>query len=94
VFAKMPDVAAETTGHRLKVLVAGLHQLGAECEGVSDELSVAAAPSVVVASPWQSNAGAVNIAVAAAGKDLTAIAERVDRRGANYRAGGCRLHRH
>ncbi|HYB35403.1 MAG TPA: hypothetical protein VEF72_06235 [Mycobacterium sp.] len=50
----MPD----TRGHRLKVLAAGLHQVGAKCEKLGGELSATAVPSFVAASPWQASAGA------------------------------------
>ncbi|HZE17761.1 MAG TPA: hypothetical protein VE197_19820 [Mycobacterium sp.] len=38
----------------------------------------------MAASPWQASAGAVNIACAGSRKDLTALAERLDTRGAKY----------
>jgi hypothetical protein len=80
----MPD----TRGRRLKVLAAGLHQVGAKCEKLGGELSAAAVPSFVAASPWQASAGAVNIATAAARKDVAAIAQRVSTRGADYSKAG------
>lgn len=79
---------ADTPGHQLKVLAAGLHQLGARCETLGAELSTAAASSFVAASPWLANAGAVNIAAAAARKDLTAVAQRLGARGAHYPTAG------
>ncbi|KAA8956035.1 hypothetical protein [Mycobacterium sp.] len=71
---------------RLKVLVAGLAQLGSECETVSAGLSGGAAASFVAASVWQSNAGAVNLAAAAARTNLGAIAARIGARGGHYAA--------
>ncbi|WP_293058803.1 hypothetical protein [Mycobacterium sp.] len=43
---------AETPGCRLKVLAAGLAQVGAECETISAGLSADTAPSLVAASVW------------------------------------------
>jgi hypothetical protein len=79
---------ADTSGPRLKVLAAGLHQLGSECEQISGELATAAASAVVAASSWQSNARAVNVATTAASKDVGAIARRVGSRGVEYRTAG------
>ena len=82
-----PDVP-DTSGSPLKVLAAGLHQLGGECEKISGELAAAGGTLVVATSPWQSNAQTVNIAAAAAGKDLGAIAGRVGARGVHYSTAG------
>jgi hypothetical protein len=76
------------SGKPLKVLAAGLHQLGTECEKISGELSAAAAPSFVAASTWQSTAATAKVAADAASKDLAAVAERVGRRGADYSQAG------
>jgi hypothetical protein len=81
---------ADASGHRLKVLAAGLAQLGNECETISGGLCADSAASFVAASVWQSNAGAVNIAAATARKDLAAIAARIRTRGANYATAGNR----
>jgi hypothetical protein len=76
----MPD----TPGRRLKVLAAGLQQLGTTCEKIAGELSAGAVRSFVAASPWQSNAATVNIGAAGAGEDLIALAQRVGTRAADY----------
>jgi hypothetical protein len=68
----------------LNVLAAGLRQLGNMCEQMAAELSASAASSPMAASPWQSNAITVNTGTAAARRDLTAIAQRIDTRGAGY----------
>jgi hypothetical protein len=81
---------ADASGRRLKVLAAGLAKLGAECETISAGLSADTAPSFVAASVWQSNAGAVNVAAAAARKDLAAIVARIRTRGTDYAAAGTR----
>lgn len=72
----------------MKVLAAGLQQLGDQCEKISRELAAAAAPAAVVASTWQANAGTVSIAAAAASKDLGTIVRRVDTRGVHYTTTG------
>lgn len=75
---------ANTSGPRMKVFAGGLAQLGIECETISDGLSADTTTVFVAPSVWQSNAGTVNIAAAAAGKDLGAIAARIATRGTNY----------
>jgi hypothetical protein len=79
---------ADTPGYRMKVLAAGLRQLGDTCEKMAAELSTSAAFSLITASPWQSNATTVNIGAAAASRDLIVIAQRVDTRGAGYSKAG------
>jgi hypothetical protein len=81
-------MAADTPGSRLKVLAAGLHQLGARCEKLSGELCAEAAPSFVAASPWQANAGALNIACSELRKDLAVLAGRLSTRGTKYSRAG------
>ncbi|MDI3312988.1 MAG: hypothetical protein QJR12_01510 [Mycobacterium sp.] len=81
-------MAADTPGRQLRVLAAGLHQLGDECEKIGGELAAAGAPMAVAAWPWQSNTGTINIAAAAAGKDVVAIRQRIATRGADYHAAG------
>jgi hypothetical protein len=53
--ANILAMSADTPGRRLKVLTAGLLQLTAGCVSFGGELSADAAPSVVAASPWQTN---------------------------------------
>lgn len=81
-------MSADTLGRRLKVLAAGLHELGARCETRIGELSTAAAPSLVDASSWQANAGAVNIAYAGSRRDLTALTGRMKASGTKYAEAG------
>jgi hypothetical protein len=79
---------ADSSGRRLKVLAAGLHELGAKCEKLGTELFAEAAASFVATSPWQSNAGTVDIAVAGARKDMAELAKQIDTRAANYSRAG------
>lgn len=79
---------ADTPGRRLKVLAAGLHELGARCETLSGELSTSAAPSFVAASSWQANAGAINIACAGSRKDVAALTGRLEASGTKYAKAG------
>jgi hypothetical protein len=79
---------ADTPGRRLKVLSAGLHRLSAECEKITGELSADAASPVPAVSGWASSAATVNVAALMAGKDLTAIAERIGSRGMDYAKAG------
>jgi hypothetical protein len=81
---------ADTPGRRLKVLTAGLHQLGARCESLGGGFSADAAPSFVAASPWQANAGAVNTAGAGSRKDVAALAGRMHATGSKYAEVGTR----
>jgi hypothetical protein len=79
---------ADSPGRRLKVLAAGLHELGTKCEKLGTELVAEAAASFVATSPWQSNAGTVNLAATEARKDMTELAKRIDTRAANYSRAG------
>jgi hypothetical protein len=81
-------MSADPPGRRLKVLAAGLCELGTNCEKLGAELFTEAAASFVAASPWQSNAGTVNIAAAGARKDMAGLAKRIDTRAANYSRAG------
>ncbi|MBO0879427.1 MAG: hypothetical protein J2P17_03460 [Mycobacterium sp.] len=46
--------------------------------------------SFVAASPWQSNAGTVNIAAAGVRKDMAGLANRIDIRAANHGRAGAK----
>jgi hypothetical protein len=81
---------ADSPGRRLKVLAAGLYELGIKCEKLGAELFAEAAASFVAASPWQSNAGTVNIAATGARKDMAGLANRIDSRAANYSRAGAK----
>ncbi|GFG73214.1 hypothetical protein [Mycobacterium botniense] len=72
----------------MRVLAAGLVQLGTDCETISAGLAAHTAGPVVAASAWQSNVGAVNLAAAAARTNLGAIATRIADRGRHYGAAG------
>jgi hypothetical protein len=81
---------ADSPGRRLKVLAAGLCELGTQCEKLGAELSAEAAASFVAASPWQSNVGTVSIAATAARKDMAGLANRIETRAANYSRAGAK----
>lgn len=75
---------ADTPGRRVKVLAAGLRQLGLRCEAVSGELSAAAAVPPASASSWQTNAAVVNASQAEACADLAIAASRLEARAEMY----------
>ncbi|MGH3959888.1 hypothetical protein [Mycobacterium sp.] len=73
---------------KLSASASGLHQLAAPAQRWGGELSAAAASSPLAVSVWQANAGAVNIACAAARKDLAVMATRMDASAAKFVTAG------
>jgi UDP-N-acetylglucosamine enolpyruvyl transferase len=71
----------------LKVLAAGLHEMGAECEMAAADLS-SVAPPPVAASSWQGTAAVVNMASAGSRKDVAALAAQIGAFGANLHDAG------
>lgn len=88
IFDTIPSMPADTPGRRLKVVAAGLHQLGNTCEKISGELSTDAKPPSLGKSGWQSSATTAHTAATGAGKDLAAIATRIGTRGTYYNTAG------
>jgi hypothetical protein len=66
----------DTPGGRLKVFTAGLGQLAVRCQSLGATLCAESASSLVAASLWQANAGAVNIACGGTRKGLEAAGFR------------------
>jgi hypothetical protein len=69
-------IPADTTGHRIKLVAAGLRQVGARCDTIAGGLSASAAAPAVAALTWQTNATAVSTARAGACADLAGAAAR------------------
>ncbi|NDJ91980.1 hypothetical protein [Mycolicibacter kumamotonensis] len=75
---------ADTTGHRIKLVAAGLRHVGARCDTIAGELSASAVAPAVAASTWQTNATAVSTARAGACADLAGAAARLSTRAQSY----------